>query len=614
MSATTAQTPVMASAIDFDHKRASKHSALGHFFARFGSKRNRSNSPIAPTVAGKDNQAATLNHQHQAALSRPVFSDEKAQTLDAIHNKQTDGSPSPPAKPKRRSSPFVRVIHRLSMNRNDRSDTVQQRRAVAEHCDLNLSRETVYSTNSPSTANAAISDALSRPAVSENDLRVMSLRKKTDLETNEPMLSHTNAFRSEDNLRPVSPRAPSYLRVSCALNGYRQSYRRPGGAPSLKPQQLPMSIVERRTAVFNSTSQPSVPTPLNNSAGVNASLDSSTPVRELIALFDMAKSDSIEKDGAENRGNTTVEFAGEIGGGSLGSVRKISAHNVDTATPLVHPVPARNSIPISDQVPGAVLSETLPKPLIAQVMHSAVMRTTLPNEPPDQNNHSEVRVFNGFGKEAEMASSVRNEETTNYDLPSGEAYIEMLAKAKAVLMGKAEKAREDLANEDSLPERAAELLRTTSGQAILLATKKMETFAELVKRNLHPDVHDTQTITLSDLSGYWALISMELNELQRAFNQIETLRTSDWQIPVETDRLGVNGKDDRPTANRLTRKAYGGSSSVVVDAKKLAAEALRRQEALADAKRRQRQRQRQQVLLQTKIDNCGGEHITKMIV
>lgn len=75
-----------------------------------------------------------------------------------------------------------------------------------------------------------------------------------DLETNE-LMSYANTYHSEDNLRPLSPRTPSYLRVSCALNGYRQSYRRPGEVSSIKQQQLPMSIVERRTALFNNPSQ-----------------------------------------------------------------------------------------------------------------------------------------------------------------------------------------------------------------------------------------------------------------------------------------------------------------------------------------------------------------------
>lgn len=69
---------------------------------------------------------------------------QKAKTLDGIYNKESNESPSPPAKPKRHSSPFARVIHRLSMSRKDRSNTAKQQRTVDDHCDLNLSRETVW--------------------------------------------------------------------------------------------------------------------------------------------------------------------------------------------------------------------------------------------------------------------------------------------------------------------------------------------------------------------------------------------------------------------------------------------------------------------------------------
>ncbi|VDK74226.1 unnamed protein product [Anisakis simplex] len=67
-------------------------------------------------------------------------------------------------------------------------------------------------------------------------------------------LTGANPFRSEDNLAGSAMRTPSYLRVSCALNGYRQ-YRRlnTSGTPLRSPPSaLPLSNVQRRLLIFNS--------------------------------------------------------------------------------------------------------------------------------------------------------------------------------------------------------------------------------------------------------------------------------------------------------------------------------------------------------------------------
>lgn len=64
---------------------------------------------------------------------------------------------------------------------------------------------------------------------------------------------NTSGIHAEDNFNAIT-RVPSYLRISCALNGYRRPYRHIDESrrrQSTMPPKLPMSIVETRKLAFN---------------------------------------------------------------------------------------------------------------------------------------------------------------------------------------------------------------------------------------------------------------------------------------------------------------------------------------------------------------------------
>lgn len=49
------------------------------------------------------------------------------------------------------------------------------------------------------------------------------------------------------------------------------------------------------------------------------------------------------------------------------------------------------------------------------------------------------------------------------------------------------------------------------------------------KINLQDQNPDVQEVKLSDLSGYWALISIELKELENNFREVSFLRQNHWE-------------------------------------------------------------------------------------
>ncbi|VDO47529.1 unnamed protein product, partial [Onchocerca flexuosa] len=111
----------------------------------------------------------------------------------------------------------------------------------------------VFSTSAISTTYDS-GDVLSRPTVSENDLHLITLRKDQEIERSVTALSmNISGIHSEDNFDVIT-RVPSYLRISCALNGYRRPYRKISEShrwQNAVSPKLPMSIVEARKLTFN---------------------------------------------------------------------------------------------------------------------------------------------------------------------------------------------------------------------------------------------------------------------------------------------------------------------------------------------------------------------------
>ncbi|VDM21976.1 unnamed protein product [Wuchereria bancrofti] len=260
-----------------------------------------------------------------------------------------------------------------------------------------------------------------------------------------------------------------------------------------------------------------------------------------------------------------------------------------------------------------------PKPCIAQQIHRALQKTSIESE-PHIGKQSEISIANGQLTNEQVAETIKNENGINFVLPDGETYRSLLMEARANLQLLCDQAKNDLLNrihliqfilipipirgfvlaifssqaleygycfsifpEEEMPEHAAGTLRTAIGKAGLLLDRKMTKFEDLLKNHLNQN-SDVGQVNLSDLSGYWALISIELKELEANFREINFLRENHWTLS-EAEFRSVSTVGD----NRGENIKKVQSHLPVINSEKIASEVQRRQIALAAAKRRQKE-------------------------
>ncbi|MFH4979868.1 hypothetical protein AB6A40_006577 [Gnathostoma spinigerum] len=226
---------------EYHHNCRHHHSSpLGHLWSRLNSRRSRSKSP------------SLMMSSIDSALSTPK---RKSVSIEGDEMNRTSTKPAASAKDtERHCSPLSRVFHRLSMSRKPRR-SASKGDSSDRISELSRSREMVYHVNSPTTPKS-LQNTQKRTFVSEGDLHNVSMRTDaSSTKENLPDIARTTLCLSENNLVVNTPRTPpSYLRVSCALNGYHNYRRRevtPGTTPTLSLKPLPMSNVERRTQIFN---------------------------------------------------------------------------------------------------------------------------------------------------------------------------------------------------------------------------------------------------------------------------------------------------------------------------------------------------------------------------
>uniref|UniRef100_A0A158R4K2 Uncharacterized protein n=1 Tax=Syphacia muris TaxID=451379 RepID=A0A158R4K2_9BILA len=256
-------------------------SQLNAFLSRIGFKRDDKRTTAAATAAvaatadfidrsKKPNKSGIVQSQDtnnyvadelcglSASVSQQQLQQPQKQHFDRRNS--AEGS-----KVKRRSSSFLRLVHRISMNRktfarNNSADTLS--------CTTPTNIETTVQqidVPSPSVSSATV-ETSPHPAWSENDLRHFSTHiNQTPNASSSPMNGTANAFSSENNLflnsvdsADCKRHIPSYLRISCALNGYpvlcnRQISGKQQQSLFSSPSSavtMPLGLVERRTLVF----------------------------------------------------------------------------------------------------------------------------------------------------------------------------------------------------------------------------------------------------------------------------------------------------------------------------------------------------------------------------
>ncbi|KAK5977244.1 hypothetical protein GCK32_002754 [Trichostrongylus colubriformis] len=507
-----------------------KGSPVGNFFARLG-RRVRSKSPAVTRLS---------------ASETPKRPSSRGAHADSVSNNRQEDSGDASQTPHR----FGTLINRLSRRKSKKGEK-----------DLSLI--------SPDSDELAISQPLfgtPRPAMSENDLRHVTLQRGTDLHVTP--LAGVSQFMSEDNLAvsecgTPAYRVPSYVRISCALSGYRRSPRYLENSAS---RAMGRSIVERRLGLFEKSPQDrnealhQTDSELRVDRSVLAmgtSFSTPSPIKALIGQFDRLQLCSKEKK------------------------------NVDDYTE-----PTKTSV-ITQPTSSSVTEKTAVSTAAPDSLEVSTMSAIIQEVPKKVQSSSDIIEDDG-----EVSASTAKKFG---DMRTGEDFLVLLESVRSRLEASIKQVLCELEEMD-VPEEAASSIRLAAGKAQLLVRKKLSKFDELVRKNLNPVDGDHQPATIDDLEGYWALVEIELNDIDECFQKVDQWRANGWQMkefPESQSPVFVNSNNNNNVAKKkvvssrpLTTPVDPELRAKQVEKQKAATEMRRK--ALAEAKQKARAAQQAQ--------------------
>lgn len=118
-----------------------------------------------------------------------------------------------------------------------------------------------------------------------------------------------------------------------------------------------------------------------------------------------------------------------------------------------------------------------------------------------------------------------------------------------------------------LAEEVCGLLRSAIGKATLLVTKKFKQFKELCNKNVNQGDDERYKTTSEDLQGFWDMMMLQVEDVDRAFTEIARLRANGWQYetsscPKDVDANAGNVVDAAhiKTASDLPSTPSSGSA------------------------------------------------------
>ncbi|KAK6028853.1 guanylate-kinase-associated protein [Ostertagia ostertagi] len=149
-----------------------------------------------------------------------------------------------------------------------------------------------------------------------------------------------------------------------------------------------------------------------------------------------------------------------------------------------------------------------------------------------------------------------------HDMRTGEDFLVLLESVRSRLEASTKQVLAELDEMKSIPEEAASSIRLAAGKAQLLVRKKLSKFDELVKKNLNPVDGDLQPATIDDLEGYWALVEIELNDIDECFQKYNNnniakkkiVTTRPATVPIDPE-VRAKQVEKQKAAAEMRRKA-----------------------------------------------------------
>ncbi|CAG0918279.1 unnamed protein product [Notodromas monacha] len=88
----------------------------------------------------------------------------------------------------------------------------------------------------------------------------------------------------------------------------------------------------------------------------------------------------------------------------------------------------------------------------------------------------------------------------------------------------------------TVPEETCGCLRAAVGKARLLRDQKFAQFRSLCDKNLKPSESEEKVLA-GDLAGFWDLVWIQIDEINRTFAEIQELKSNNWQTRPEPESL-----------------------------------------------------------------------------
>ncbi|KDR11387.1 Disks large-associated protein 1 [Zootermopsis nevadensis] len=240
------------------------------------------------------------------------------------------------------------------------------------------------------------------------------------------------------------------------------------------------------------------------------------------------------------------EFRAQL---SLGpATKKLNEH--DGGTPAIEETRAdvskRSSariIPIQQQVSVESLTESLTdlQPAAPDVVLPIEQTQSVSNQPSERSEDG-----------GDTVSQIQKD---------GHYFLKLLKQEIDRLNGLVETTEADLTSGGSLPEEALGKLRAASGQAKLLIRQKLQQFEGLCHKNIAQSSEEPFPTTSEDLAGFWDMVMLQVEHVNKLFEEITALRAADWVEAKVRVKDVVDGIPKRRVAGGTKRSSAAPTKS-----------------------------------------------------
>ncbi|KRZ46251.1 Disks large-associated protein 1 [Trichinella pseudospiralis] len=385
----------------------------------------------------------------------------------------------------------------------------------------------------------------------------------------ESNVHHAGALSSTGTVISPASRAPSYLRVSCAVSGYRDAGRYSASSSPRLLSRPPM--VCGRTTVDGSSAADQLLFELNSppsETAIGLSTERSSLVGQKFAT-PLSIREILESFNRLSLKDNSPVYGLMVAGRRLMDARVSGSSSPESITVVENE--QSNCCPLDD---GAKQQE--------QTVEACNTTTITTTSDDDDDN----RIVGQNDSYQLLAQQQRKR-------------LEDLCK------------QAELWQAQSPPEAAAELIRIVIGKVTLLLKKKFRKFEELVDKHMNP-VDGEPPVRMDDLEGFWSMVLMEIADVDSCFSAVQKAKDNGWLVEESSSdltpfrcesRLSQANMDIKQRSTKLRRNSNGKwKTTPTTDSDYVTKKRLQGRQFLRAARMKLKQTKEQQQAAENKDD------------